>query len=118
MTCGDLKCLAIALRNTNGDVWPLLAVEEVFQADSLDDVSRAYPRVVGFVDEPEREDALFLQICLVDSSKGTCNDDSTTLYHTSIKDTRPPITGVTHRRSEAATRHALEHYLHRNFRPL
>ena len=75
----NLEGLARALRHAYGYVRPLLAIKEVLQADSLDDVARVDPGVVGLVDEPQRENALLFEVRFVDTSERSSNNYSATL---------------------------------------
>ena len=56
----DIEGLAVALGHPNSDLRVLVAVEEVSQAVGLDHVTRSNTGVVRLVDEPKRENALFL----------------------------------------------------------
>ena len=61
---GHLERLAVAARHAQADraVGRVPALEQVREPECLDDVPGADPAVVRLVDEPEREDALFLWV--------------------------------------------------------
>ena len=57
---GDLERLPVPTRHAKVHNGIRLALEEVREAERLDGVPRADASVVDFVNEPERQDALFL----------------------------------------------------------
>lgn len=56
----NVEGLTVALGHPNGDLRVVVAVEEISQAVGLDHVTRSNTGVVRLVDEPKRENALFL----------------------------------------------------------
>ena len=58
---GDLERLPVPTRHAEVHNGVRLALEEVREAKRLDGVPRADASVVDLVDEPERQDALFLR---------------------------------------------------------
>ena len=57
---GDLELLPVPARYPQPNRNVLLALQEVRQPERLDDIPGADAAVVGLIDEPERQDALFL----------------------------------------------------------
>ena len=57
---GDLERLSVPTRHAKVHDGVRLALEEVRQPERLDDIPGADAAVVGLIDEPERQDALFL----------------------------------------------------------
>jgi hypothetical protein len=57
------------------DLGDVLACEEVREPKGLDDVAGADAAVVGLVGEPQGQDALLLQVGLVDAGEGAGDDD-------------------------------------------
>lgn len=53
--------MSVTLRDLNGNRGLIFAFEQVGQADSLEGVARTNFGVVRLVDEPQRQDALFLK---------------------------------------------------------
>jgi hypothetical protein len=68
----DVAALALRDADPDGDV---LACEEVREPKGLDDVAGADAAVVGLVGEPQRQNALLLQVRLVDAGEGAGDDD-------------------------------------------
>lgn len=87
----DFKGLAGALRHADRNVRPFLAVEEVLEADGLDDVAGADPRVVRLVNEPEGEDALLLEVRFVDAGERSGNNHSATWVRSTRLEASPNI---------------------------
>ena len=56
----DLECLPTATGHPQTDGRRSLTSQEIGEPERLDDVPSADATVVGLVDEPERQDALFL----------------------------------------------------------
>jgi hypothetical protein len=66
---GDLESRTVGLGNVHFDFSTRLSFEEVSEANSLDDVAGTNATVVLLVGEPEREDALLLEVRLMDTSE-------------------------------------------------
>jgi hypothetical protein len=61
MFCRDLEDCAVELGDFNFDGGARVPVEDVGQANRLQNITRSDPRVVCLIRKPKREDTLFLK---------------------------------------------------------
>ena len=71
---GDLEGRPVGLGNVHFDFSTRFSFKEVSETVGLDDIARTDATVILLVGEPEREDALLLEVRLMDTGERSRDD--------------------------------------------